>query len=107
MEDRIEYFERMLADNPDNPTGLLALANEYNKAERYEDEATVLERYVATHEDDEGNAYARLGDALSRLGRKAEAQATYERGVRQAEKHGHSGMAEDLRLAIVQLGEQD
>ena len=47
MEDRIEYFERMLADNP---TGLLALANEYNKAERYEDEAAVLERYVATHE---------------------------------------------------------
>jgi tetratricopeptide (TPR) repeat protein len=105
VEDRIEYFERMLADNPDNPTGLLALANEYNKAQRYEDEATVLERYVATHEDDEGNAYARLGDALSRLGRKDEARATYERGVRQAEKHGHSGMAEDLRLAIIQLGE--
>ena len=50
MEDRIEYFERMLADNPDNPTGLLALANEYDKAERYDDEAAVLERYVATHE---------------------------------------------------------
>jgi hypothetical protein len=50
LEDRIEYFERMLADNPDNPTGLLALANEYNKAERYEDEAAVLERYVASHE---------------------------------------------------------
>ena len=49
MEDRTEYFERMLADNLDNPTGLLALANEYNKAERYEDEAAVLERYVATH----------------------------------------------------------
>ena len=50
MEDRIDYFERMLADNPDNPTGLLALANEYDKAERYDDEAAVLERYVATHE---------------------------------------------------------
>ena len=52
MEDRIEYFERMLADNPDNPTGLLALANEYNKARRYEDEAAVLQRYVAMHEDE-------------------------------------------------------
>ena len=50
MEDRIEYFERMLADNPDNPTGPLALANEYDKAGRYEDEAAVLERYVASHE---------------------------------------------------------
>ena len=52
MEDRINYFERMLADNPDNPTGLLALANEYQKAERYKDEAAVLERYVANHEDE-------------------------------------------------------
>ncbi len=33
MEDRIEYFERMLADNPDNSPGLLALADEYNKAD--------------------------------------------------------------------------
>ncbi len=105
MEDRINYFERMLADNPDNPTGLLALANEYGKAERYEDEAAVLQRYVAKH-DDEGNAYARLGDALSRLGRKDEARDAYERGISQAEKFGHSGMADDLRLALVQLGEQ-
>ena len=108
MEDRINYFERMLADNPDNPTGLLALANEYQKAERYEDEAAVLEHYVSLPDhDDEGNAYARLGDVLSHLGRKDEARAAYEMGVGQAEKHGHSGMAEDLRLAIIQLGEQD
>ena len=107
MEDRIEYFERKLADNPDNPTGLLALANEYQKAGRHEDEATVLQRYVVAHEDDEGNAYARLGDVLSRLGREDEARAAYETGVRQAEKYGHSGMADDLRLAIIQLGSQD
>ena len=108
MEDRINYFERMLADNPDNPTGLLALANEYQKVERYEDEAAVLERYVSLpNNDDEGNAYARLGDVLSRLGRKDEARAIYAKGVKQAEKHGHSGMAEDLRVAIIQLGEQD
>jgi tetratricopeptide (TPR) repeat protein len=106
VEDRINYFERMLAENPDNPTGLLALANEYQKAERYEDEAAVLERYVSVHSDDEGNAYARLGDVLSRLGRKDEARAVYERGVQQAEKYGHGWMAEDLRLAIIELGER-
>ena len=50
MEDRIGYFERMLAENPDNPTGLLALANEYGKVGRHEDEAAVLQRYVGTHE---------------------------------------------------------
>ena len=107
MEDRIEYFERLLADKPENPTGLLALANEYQKAGRYEDEAAVLERYVSLpNHDDEGNAYGRLGDVLSRLGRKDEARTAYGTGVRQAEKYGHSGMAEELRLAIAQLDEQ-
>ncbi len=104
MEDRIDYFERMLAENPDNPTGLLALANEYGKAGRDGDEAAVLQRYVATHED-EGNAYARLGEVLARLGRKDEARAAYERGIGQSEKFGHSGMADDLRLAVIQLNE--
>ena len=103
MEDKINYFERMLADDPDNATGLLALANEYRKVGRYEDEAATLERYVTTHEDDEGNAYARLGDVLSHLGRKDEARTAYETGIRQAEKYGHDGMAEDLRLAIIRL----
>jgi tetratricopeptide (TPR) repeat protein len=107
FQNRIEYFERMVAENPDNPTGLLALANEYQKAERFEDEAAALERYIASHPDDEGNAYARLGDVLTHLGREDEARAAYERGVEQAEKYGHSGMADDLRLAIVQLGERD
>jgi hypothetical protein len=54
---------------------------------------------------DEGDAYVRLGEVLSRLGCNDEARAAYEKGVRQAEKHGHSGMAEDLRLALIQLGE--
>jgi predicted Zn-dependent protease len=105
MVDRIDYFERMLAKNPDNPTGLLALANEYRKAGRDEDEAAVLQRYVATHENDEGNAYARLGEVLSRLGRTDEAREAYATGIGQAEKHGHSGMAEDLRLALIGLKE--
>ena len=101
----VRRFERMLADNPDNPTGLLALANEYGKAGSDEDEAAVLQRYVAAHQDDEGNAYARLGEVLARLGRKDEARAAYERGIGQSEKFGHSGMAEDLRLALIGLNE--
>jgi predicted Zn-dependent protease len=105
VEDRIEYFERMLADNPDNPTGLLALANEYNKVGRYEDESAVLQRYVRNHED-EGNAYMRLGEALQKIRREDEARDAYEAGIKQAEKFGHSGMAEDLRLALIELGER-
>ena len=107
MEDRIEYFERMLADNPDNPTGLLALANEYNKVDRYEDEAAVLERYVAAvGGDDEGNAYMRRGEALQKSGRVDEGRGAYVMGISQAEKFGHSGMAEELRVALIDLGER-
>jgi hypothetical protein len=47
---------------------------------------------------DEGNAYGRLGCA-------DEARVAYKTGIRQAEKFGHSGMAEDLRLALAQMDE--
>ncbi len=53
---------------------------------------------------DEGNAYLRLGEAYERLGRDDEARAAYERGVGQAEKFGHDGMADALRLALSELG---
>ena len=52
MEDRIVLRANSGGQpgQPDGATG--ALANEYNKAERHEDEAAVLERYVATHEQE-------------------------------------------------------
>ena len=99
MKNRIEYFDRMLAGDPNNPTGLLALANEYKKAGRDEDEAAVLRRYIDAHED-EGNAYLRLGEVLERLGREDEARDAYGEGIGKAEKFGHTGMAEDLRSAL-------
>lgn len=103
-ESRIGYFERMLASNQDSPMGLLALANEYSKSGRREDEATILGRYVEKH-DDEGNAYFRLGDALAALGRTDEAGSAYARGISQAERFGHEGMAAELREALARLGE--
>ncbi|MGH3148356.1 MAG: hypothetical protein ACRDTR_21450 [Rubrobacter sp.] len=42
---------------------------------------------------------------LARLGREDEARAAYEKGIGQAERFGHSGMADDLRLAVIQLNE--
>ncbi len=52
---------------------------------------------------DEGNAYLRLGEVLLRVGREEEARAAYKTGIRQAEKFGHDGMAEDLRLALAEV----
>jgi hypothetical protein len=64
-------------------------------------DASVISEYA--HED-EGNAYLRSGEVLTKLGREDEAREAYGAGIGQAEKFGHSGMAEDLRLAQVQLG---
>jgi hypothetical protein len=55
--------------------------------------------------EDEGEAYARPDEVLQRLGREDKARAAYETGIRQAEEFGHPAMAEDLRLALVQLRE--
>jgi site-specific DNA recombinase len=57
-----------------------------------------------THQD-EGNAWGRLGEVLGRLGREEEARTAYDAGIRQAEKYGHGGMADELRAALVDLGE--
>jgi len=51
---------------------------------------------------DEGNAWGRLGEVLRR---EDEARKAYEAGIRQAEKYGHGGMADELRDALVNLGE--
>ena len=100
--DRIGYFEKMLANDPTNATGLLALANEYGKAGRREDEAATLGRYVEAH-DDEGNAYLRLGQTLAELGREPEAREVFRRGIAQAERHGHDGMVAEMTLALEDL----
>lgn len=92
----------MLADNPDDPTGLLALANEYGKAGRSEEEAATLQRYIAKS-DDEGNAYLRLGEVLTELGREDEAKVAYLEGMKQAGKFGHDGMVEEMRAALESL----
>jgi predicted RNA polymerase sigma factor len=54
---------------------------------------------------DEEDAWGRLGEVLRRLGREDEARKAYEAGIRQAEKYGHGGMADELRDALVNLGE--
>ncbi len=66
-----------------------------------QDTSVISER---THQD-EGNAYARLGEVLARLERKEEARAAYERGTSQAGRFGHSVMADDLGLALIGLNE--
>jgi Flp pilus assembly protein TadD len=100
--DRLEYFAKLAAEDPDAPRARFGYAHELLRAERWEEAVRELRAYLALSED-EGNAWGRLGEALAHLGRIDEAADAYLAGVDQAAKHGHHGMADDLRDALEAL----
>lgn len=100
--ERLEYFARMAREAPDVPRARFAFANELLRADRLEDAVAELRAYLALSED-EGNAWGRLGESLARLGRPEEAADAYLEGIDQAERHGHTGMADDFRDAVERL----
>lgn len=92
---RIESLRRLATERPDDPRPHFGLALEFERAERWEDTVDELRHYLE-RSDDEGNAYGRLGRALRELGRDAEAQEAYQRGVEAAYRHGHPTMAQEF-----------
>ena len=62
MQDRIEVFEQMLTNDPENTMVMFGLAKEYEKLGRHTDVIRTLEDYLA-NADDEGNADKRHVDA--------------------------------------------
>ena len=92
---RIDNLRRMLEKHPDDPRLRFGLALEFEKAERWDEMAAELERYLQMSED-EGNAWGRLGEALRRLGREEEARAAYQRGIEAATRHRHPTMAAEF-----------
>ena len=101
-QERLEYFARMVREAPEVARVRCAYANELLRAERLDDAVVELRSYLSLSED-EGNAWGRLGDALARLGRPDEAADAYLAGIDQAERHGHTGMADEFRDAIERL----
>lgn len=100
--DRLLYFARLVSDDPAVPRARFGYANELLHAGRDEEAVAELRAYLALAED-EGNAWGRLAEALTRLGRPDEAADAYLTGIAQAEKHGHHGMADDFGAAIEAL----
>src|SRR5256714_1536620 len=99
MATRIDTFKQMLDADPENTMVRFGLANEYLKAERFDEAITALNDYLE-RADDEGAAYGMLARALEKAGRRADARAAYERGILAAESHGHPSMAEDYRMTL-------
>lgn len=100
--DRLEYFARLVAEDPSVARARFAYANELLRAERWDDAVEELRAYLSLSED-EGNAWGRLAEALTKLGRPDEAADAYLDGIEQSLKHGHTGMADDFQRALEEL----
>lgn len=99
MQNRIEVFKQMLESDPDNTMVLFGLANEYLKAEDFQNAARTLENYLAKA-DDEGAAYGMLAKAYEKLGEREKARAAYEKGISVSNAHGHPSMAQDYQFTL-------
>jgi predicted Zn-dependent protease len=89
----------MLESDPENTVVRFGLANEYLKAERYEEAVAALKDYLE-RADDEGAAYGMLARAFEKVGKRDEARQAYQRGIEVAEAHNHPSMAEDYRMTL-------
>ena len=98
-ESRIDTFKQMLESDPENALVRFGLANEYMKAERYEEAIAALNDYLQ-RADDEGAAFGMLARAYERTGRRELAREAYQRGIEAANLHGHPSMAEDYRMTL-------
>jgi predicted Zn-dependent protease len=99
MQNRIEVFRQMLADDPGNSMVMFGLAKEYEKLGQHQDVIELLENYLA-HADDEGNAYGVLANAYLQSGDKEKAIETYRRGIDVAMAHGHPSMANEYKMTL-------
>ncbi|MGI8542685.1 MAG: tetratricopeptide repeat protein [Aridibacter sp.] len=99
MSDRIEVFKQMLESEPSNAMVLFGLANEYLKAENYQDGIKTLKEYLEKA-DDEGAAYGMLAKAYEATGESEKAKSAYEKGIEVSNQHGHPSMAEDYRMTL-------
>lgn len=96
---RIDTFKQMLESDPENGLVRFGLANEYLKAEQYEDAIDALNLYLQKT-DDEGAAFGMLARAYEKVGMRDTAKETFLRGIEAAEKHGHPSMASDYRMTL-------
>lgn len=99
---RIDALKRVLERSPNDARIRFGLAMEYERLGRWEDAINELKSYLETT-DDEGNAWGRLGRALSALDRDDEAREAYRRGVEVANRHGHPSMAAEFEEALEEL----
>ncbi len=101
---KLETFRGLVQKAPSNPLARFGLANEAMKHELWEEALEQIEAYLAL-QDDEGNGYGRRAEICVALGQSDEAASALKKGIENAERHGHPGLAEDLRERLTLLEE--
>lgn len=96
---RIDTFKQMLESDPENTLVRFGLANEYLKAEQYEEAIVALSDYLQ-RADDEGAAFGMLARAYEKTGQRERAREAYLRGIEAAQLHGHPSMADEYRATL-------
>ena len=89
----------MLAGDPDNVLVRYGLANEYLKAEQYEEAIAAFMDYLQ-RADDEGAAFGMLARAYEKTGQHDKAREALERGIEAANLHNHPSMADEYRMTL-------
>jgi predicted Zn-dependent protease len=99
MQNRIEVFEEMLVNEPNNTMVMFGLAKEYEKTNEFQKVIELLESYLL-RSDDEGNAYGVLANAYLKTGQREKANETYQKGIDVSMAHGHPSMANEYRMTL-------
>jgi predicted Zn-dependent protease len=87
MQSRIEIFQEMTRQQPDDAMIWYGLASEYTKLERWNEAADALRR-VVTLNPDYTAAFQMLGTAHMNLGETEEARRAWTEGVEAANRTG-------------------
>ncbi|SRR5579871_1800933 len=99
---RKQQIEEMLAEAPDDAFLRYGLAMEYVSAGDDEGAARCLHELLAV-DAAYVPAYLQLGQILTRLGRPAEARATYARGIEVAQRQGDGHAAEEMQRFLLEM----
>lgn len=98
----VENLEAMLARGQDAALLRYSLGGEYLKRKQYDKAAEHLYRAVE-HDPKYSAAWKLLGKALAASGRKDEAIAAYETGIKTAEEKGDIQAAKEMRVFLKRL----
>lgn len=103
---RLEQLQSFLAQSPNEPFILFALAKEYEKLQELQQALEHYQRLAQAHPDYVGTYY-HLGKLQEQLHTPAEAWATYSKGMKVARTAGDNHSLSELAGARLELGDED